>query len=351
MLHRRFEMQRVMGRPGRPAGARLLQLALALMMALAAILPARGEAQAAAAETTPVWRLQVRLMTESVNEAGTDDDVMVSVNEQNATWLDLPHDDFSAGSTTDYDVLLTGVRTLADLKFLTISKRGTDALCLRSAQVMVNGKAIYAHSFVTAELKCRWLDGNNGYQPSVTIAGSTMRASSQWQAYTQPSRPTVLVNGDIERKAQIIMGHFMATSLDGAYAVRWADAGGQANQAVYKDARPLHVTFDLKQALDLSPDVSVTASFDLVFLCRNGRPSVDVSNLDYRRSRTWRLTPPFPSGLDTILREEFTTWVDRISPPADPRLPPTGCPEITIARSGPPHVTFKWAGFVQVQKP
>ena len=89
---------------------------LPLLLALTLLLGTFGPASAAPGESMRVWRAQVRFVTSSNSDAGTDDDVQVSLNDSNRTWLDYGRDDFETGDTFTYDLLLTNLHTLTDIK-------------------------------------------------------------------------------------------------------------------------------------------------------------------------------------------------------------------------------------------
>ena len=73
----------------------------------------------------------------------------------NITWLDDPFTDLNPGGQDRYDLVLDGVRTLADIRRIEIGiPRGTykDA-CIRSVRVFINGALTVRIDPTT----CRWL--------------------------------------------------------------------------------------------------------------------------------------------------------------------------------------------------
>src|SRR5688572_27399616 len=87
---------------------RLLLLAVGLSI-VAAMLGEPRVALAAPSEDLRVWRVQIRFVTDGASNMGTDDDVEVSLNDGNHTWVDYGRDDFETGDDFTYDLLLTNI--------------------------------------------------------------------------------------------------------------------------------------------------------------------------------------------------------------------------------------------------
>src|SRR5262249_49615385 len=132
---------------------------------------------------TPVWRVQINLTVCDLPNAGTDNKILVAMNEINYTVLDRPIDDFERGSTQMYDLLLNGVLKLADIKYLKIYKGGSDGVCLTEFTLLVNEREIYARTISPSQW---WLDSEYyGYDSRTLMTlGSTLRGYSGWQAWT-----------------------------------------------------------------------------------------------------------------------------------------------------------------------
>jgi hypothetical protein len=78
------------------------------------------------------WRLQITLRTADVEDAGTDDGVVVRLNADNVTWLDYGRDDFPRNNSFTYDLRTSGVSRIHHLRHIDIAKVGGDGLCLKS---------------------------------------------------------------------------------------------------------------------------------------------------------------------------------------------------------------------------
>lgn len=145
---------------------------------LLATFGSQNRALAAPPDSTPVWRAQLRLAIANVSDAGTDDDVQVQLNVKNSTWLDYARNDFERNKTYTYDLALTKVTKLEEITKLRIRKTGTDAICVRSVTLLINGKTIYSKTFGNTQSTCQWLDNGDGHPNSFSISSATLRAHS-----------------------------------------------------------------------------------------------------------------------------------------------------------------------------
>ena len=236
-----------------------------------------GVAYAAPSESMPVYRAQIRFVTSSVGSAGTDDDVQVSLNDGNHTWVDYGRDDFEGGDDFTYDLSLTNLRTLSDIRYLTVQKTGTNGWCVESLSLRINGKAIYSRSFQTSTSACRWVDANDGHTPSFTIAGTTLRSHTLWQGYTAAARPTSMSRAELESRIEAIVGNWIE-GVDDTY--KWGNLNGSRFvDATPKDGRTSHVDLDLTRIYNNWPNTEADGDFDIQFACSGGRISVVVGRV------------------------------------------------------------------------
>src|SRR5262249_20928688 len=89
--------------------------------------------------TRSVSRVQLRLRTGDVTNAGTDDSVAVLLNSAsttiqvpalNHTWIDSPRNDFERGADELFDLSTDHLSEIGDIQIISIQKTGGDAWCL-----------------------------------------------------------------------------------------------------------------------------------------------------------------------------------------------------------------------------
>jgi hypothetical protein len=270
----------------------LLSLVLMLTTLLSAQAPS-GVAYAAAADNMQVWRAQVRLVTGNGNlHADTDDDIQVALSDANRTWLDYGRNDFEVVDDFTYDLLLTNVRTLADIEYLTVQKTGTDGWCVDNLTLLINGQAIYYRSFRSSTALCHWVDADDGHSPTFTISRSTLRSHALWQGYTTPTRPQRLTRGELESRVEATLGDWIE-SHDDDY--KWGHLNGPRYvEATPTNASGMHFDLDLTAINNNAPDGELDIDFDLRFTCSGGRLRVEVLNLGVREHTPYRLDDPVP---------------------------------------------------------
>ena len=142
-------------------------------------------------ENILVWRAQILVQVCDVADAGTDNKILVALNDANYTVMDKPDNDFERGSIEAYDLRLAGVTKLSDIKYLKIYKGGTDGICITRLDFFINERLIYFRAISASQ---QWLDDEYyGYDSrTLPIYGNVLRAHSAWQAWDAPARPRVL---------------------------------------------------------------------------------------------------------------------------------------------------------------
>jgi hypothetical protein len=235
---------------------------------VAVLAPVRS-ASATPPEPAPVWRAQLRVVTGTVSDADSDDNVSVSLNGTNATFVDTPADDFERGHTDTFDLLPAGVRRFSDIQRLQIRKFGTDGWCIARVTLVVNGRPLFD---AVPGSPCRWIDADDGHSP--LLQWTSLRSNSTWRGYVQPPLPRRITPAEMRDRVEGYVGHAIASNalywghVNGAGAVEFS-AGGTA--------RSVRVDLDLAADLPLLPDPAVDVDFDLRFSCTAGQITVSTA--------------------------------------------------------------------------
>lgn len=312
---------------------------LTMILCLALVSPlGQGVAEANSHENASIWRLQIRLMTGNVSDAGTDDSVSVLLAQGNLTWLDYGRDDFERGDDFTYDLMLDRINRIGDISFIRIAKSGSNGWCVRGLILLINGRPIYEHYFQTGAAPCLWLDNSGGRSNVVTIPGNQLRAYKLWQEFTPPTPSPLLTRAEIESRIEGMVGHQMTVA---GKKLKWGKLHGRAVEAARKDDTTLHVDLDLKYPIRLFPDLEVDVDFDLGFSCSAGVVSVAVSNVKVKADSAW-YTEILSLGLVEFLDDHASKKIAKalgeqlksMSQPLNPRAPLRACPPITVQSSG-----------------
>ena len=246
------------------------------------------------------WRIQLRIRTADVPDAGSDDSVQVRLNSPlpthvpraNSTWLDYgprPNplapsplwstwpDDFARGRDFTYDLVLDHVHDVSDITMLTLHKEGSDAVGIAELSLRVNDAEVFARRFGESSQTCLWLDEGDGYSPTYTIYYPELRAHPAWQAFILNPLPPfttddgdivfVMTNADIVSRIEGIVGN----SLHGTPAYWGMFYGPGWVEAVRLDDQRLRVDLDLAaEVFGRNPEIDI--DFDLRFEVICGQP-------------------------------------------------------------------------------
>lgn len=294
-------------------------LVLALTLAaLVATFGSQNHVLAAPPETTPIWRAQFRLVVADVSDAGTDDDVQIQLNTNNSTWLDYARNDYERNSTFTYDLMLTNARRLGDITMLRIYKNKTDAICVRSMTLIINGRTIYSKDFGNTQTTCKWLDNDDGHPNAYIVSGTTLRGHPAWQGFIQPAVPTTLTRGELESRIEGAVGDRIQSN-----ALMWGDASynlfGRGVEVTKKSSKSVHVDLDLAYDLPGPYNPEVDVDFDLAFSCSSGKVTATAKNYDAHLDSVIydylkNLLPVWgPKLLDALTSYELKGLVDNIS--------------------------------------
>jgi hypothetical protein len=278
-------------------------------------------------EAERVYRLQMRIETGDVDEAGTDDDVLVSLDKDNVTWLDYGRDDFRRGDIYTYDLITDNISKMSSIKWITFSKTGSDGWCLKSFELRINHQSerlppvrIYREEFPV----CRWIDNNDGHQGSLTVPFSRLREAPSWSGARVPGVVGVIEAAEVVSRVESLVGHHLHYQSRGF----WGQSHGKSVEiALRVDPRTrreyVHVDLDLAA----SPNVEVDIDFDLSITCdpRTVRLVVAVENVsaDLNPFVDW-----YGGGLERQIERAFPGVLEAL---------PTGlpaCPNIKIENDG-----------------
>ncbi len=213
------------------------------------------------------FRVQVRLETGDVDDAGTDDDVAVSISGGGVgsvggmTWLDHGRDDFERNDVHNYDlVVLDGIEELGDIHSITISKFGDDDWCLKGFTLLVDGRPAFSSHLNTP---CQWF--GNGFSTGITATHAMLRADPAWSTFSVPL-PDLSKNADgtwsalmtiprqeLEERIESMVGH----SIHGTEAY-WGHIYGRPVEVTPWSSSVVNVDLDLAADVFLSdPEVDV----------------------------------------------------------------------------------------------
>jgi hypothetical protein len=314
----------------------------------------RGEAR------LPVRRVQLRVRTADVSDAGTDNPVLVRLTSPlasysphgNQTWLDYGprwtsegwRDDFARGRDFTYDLDTSHISDLSDITMLTILKEGTDAVAIAELALIVNDVEVFHRSFGESAATCLWIDEDPGYSPAYTITKAELRAHPLWQAYvaSPPAPSFVIPNAEIVSRLEAMIGNLLH-----GQDVGWGEFHSPAwVEATYKDAERLSIDLDLEASVAVLADPEVDLNFDLRFsiMCDSaGQPTLHIvsENVDANVSfgflttllGSLLVTPLGVWAIEEIIAKRIE---DGLQPVAkEIGLPTAGsCPTVRVGQNG-----------------
>ena len=225
-------------------------------------------------EQADIFRMQIHLETGDVNGAGTDDDVLVSLNQNNFTWLDYGRNDFERGDKFTYDLLLDGMAQVADIKWITFNKTGSDGWCLKSFELWVNNDVpnqgpvvIYRKVFPS----CHWLDNDTNDNRSLVIPFDELRAQTAWRQSQVPVQIAYIDSSAVTSRIESAVGH----ALHYIDQASWGESHGKSVEIEgfdFPQSEHDHRSDRIHVDLDLAGDVGITnvavdVQFDLLINC------------------------------------------------------------------------------------
>jgi hypothetical protein len=257
-------------------------------------------------EVLPVLRVQLRITTADEEDAGTDDPVLVSLNERNYTWINYGvvqefaapnaeerfktgHDgnDFKRNGSYTYDLLTNGVGSVSDIKWLALSKTGSDGWCVKRLELYVNNhrEALFDRGFA----RCVSLDNAAGARLHYTIGYRDLRDRREWQ-FSNASVGLLasyeVLEEETVRRIHAAVGH----NLHGTRGY-WGQTHGRGSVELERKVRRTSnertgvvLTELLEVDLDVAgtgpgPDPEIDVNFDLVVSCTPREIKFSIQNV------------------------------------------------------------------------
>jgi hypothetical protein len=240
-------------------------------------------------ENEPVLFVEIRLKTADITDAGTDDNVYVSLNRSNSTLLDYPRNDFDRGDDDRYHLSNNGIGEIKDIHSIALYKDGSDGWCVSEVELFINEWPAFAETYEP----CIWLDNDNGHDRKHTIRHVTLRGPDG----IPENYPSQSVEIRDRLEAAALISH---NELDSIFksevgnrlhelplpllvsSVFWGHFHGDPVEITRPAEDTLHVDLDLGAEVVgwFNPDVDV--DFDAVFSCTDGTVKLTFENVDIK---------------------------------------------------------------------
>jgi hypothetical protein len=263
------------------------------------------EVQAPYPENEPVLFVEIHLETADIENAGTDDNVYVSLNKNNSTLLNYPRNDFERGDSDRYHLSNKGIREVKDIHSIFINKDGNDGWCISKVELIINEWSVFSETYNP----CIWLDNDDGHDRKHTIRYLSLRGLDGIPAkYPAESVPierrlqdAIIIKNDelvsiiqsevgnrlIELPPKRLVGSNIVSSVFWGHfygdPVEVTNLGGTGSNR-------LHVDLDLGAEVK-GPNPDVDVDFDIVFGCSDGIIRIAIEDIEIKTSSFW--TNPF----------------------------------------------------------
>ena len=278
------------------------------------------------AGTDPIWRAQLHVKVCDVKDAKTDDAVYAELNDNNRTWLNYARNDFERNNEFTYDLVLNGVRSIADIRRLKIGKTGDNGLCIKTIRLAINNRNIFDRAFDN-----QWLDGSNKF---ITISRTSLEADEKWSAYRQPMPPLRVTANELESRLEAMMGTVMHDLKVREGKLKWNKHGSEAVTLKRKDRNTLRGDLDLKIDINNYFDQDLDLDFDLDFGCSNGALTITMKNFNAKVDSRWYAevaTLGLANVVDAAVEIGIESSLRQIQVTAgNPRV----CPDINVMSDG-----------------
>lgn len=264
-------------------------------------------------EDIPVYRLQVQFVTADVTDAGTDDNVFLTMNStMTPYYLNLSGDDRERKSDEKYDLVTNEIQFLRDIKDITITKSGTDGWGVKSFTLIVNGFVVFQKDYSSPQ----WIDGDDQRSPILTFSSNALRSAGLWnsnngrtQIFMPPRSYTKL---DIKNIVESFIG---GKNIPQRSRTFWGDYDGYNTrfgddvEVKFRNNQTVSVDLDLELRDDAPyPDTEIDDDFDIVVSCSSGKPTVTIQNYSTEHTGDG-VSHPNPGSLSPIgkyLSRSFT---------------------------------------------
>lgn len=236
-----------------------------------------------------VQYISIAVQTANLEDAGTDDDVYIQLNDNmKPFYLNKPGDDLERNQTDFYMFGDPAIKTVRDIKYLKIGKSGTNAWALKKISLDVNGGTLFSTLFQPL-----WLDNTTGKSLTKVIAGSTL-ASSFTNMYSQQPNihkvEQIMPYPKIKSIIESIIGSGLLkiTSQTVVNCAAWGNTTGintlfgEAVELAYEAPDKLKVDLDLQYKLNNAPN----PEFDVDIVLKNVINTVP-GNIIIRPEPSW----------------------------------------------------------------
>jgi len=243
-----------------------------------------------------IFRAQLKIKTANISNAETDDKVRVRLNAApggltvpmgNVTVMDYGQDDFEREDLFSYDLELSGITNLTDVTMLSISKDGSNGLCMESIELLLNNHSVYVQDFSNEASKCHWLDNEDGKSNMYTVFHESLRSSPGWQNFQTPIQLSI-ERDEIESRIEGLIGHLFSSIKE----AKWGDKHGRAwVEATYRTDESTSVDLDMEAEIPywFNADVDIDFSVTVGFKEEGGewKFKLEVSNLESSTDFDW----------------------------------------------------------------
>ena len=249
----------------------------AILACASALVGGVAHAQTSAVENMPLWRIQLRVQTCNVSDAGTDDGISVSLADGVTFDLDTGADDFERNTTRVYDIVSDRLPRVSSITRLELANSGDDGVCIQHVDLLFNNVSspFFSHDMPSAR---RWID-TDGYRDyrltSAQIRGSLWNLSGARAA--AQTRPQLIAREIVESMTEASVGEAI-TGND----LMWGGISGRPVESWYVAGAPrtrMHTDLDLEVDIPgpFNPDVDV--DYDANYSCADNRVNYTTSGM------------------------------------------------------------------------
>lgn len=232
-------------------------------------------------ENVPVWSVHVETETANVSDANTDDEVDLSLTNNDDHYpLARNADNRKRGATERFLVTIPGIHRVRDIKRLDLRLPSgrEDGWCVQRVALFVNDEPtpLFEQRFA----QCKWVDTDGSSQTPLTISSSQLRADSRWSLGGRPNiwtpTPTQLIpsylRSRLENPLLAMVGWLQGAAFEDC-------ANLKCIQIERGSDRSVEVNMKWQRVLSWAPDSHYEVNFDLEFRCLDGRLKVDARNV------------------------------------------------------------------------
>ena len=240
-------------------------------------------------ENIPVYRIELRLVTAGGEWDGTDNELYVQLDRNDAVYfLDYGRDDFSRNADQRFDILSQHIRTIKDIDFIKFGVKNNDQWGIKKVELYLNNSSqpVFSKTYGAAVV----INNHAGQSDHFLISSAELRSNASWlriphntglKALPIPVKFTM-----IKSIVESMVGNQLHHS--GEKNLQWGSTDdvntvwGPWVEANYVNSKTLHFDLDLEYAIPNSPDAEIDVDFDLVFSCDNGNVTIKTANVNSR---------------------------------------------------------------------